>query len=264
MPGGSQQGSFEDEARIVWRADVGARVRATALADHLRDVDTAVSVVGERWGFKLARATAYDNLLNSVGREGPRALERAAVQQGFGPVDFEPLADWTGFAWRPLPPRARWPYSDPPRLIEVLADSESQALLGSPLRVVEANYRNPLELVLGGSGTLVVGAIWCLRFIRDWSNKRRFDAAKAHLEEARAREADAEAQQAQARAREADVRADLLRWLLDEAKAGRMVVPPGELLDLVQASDADALDRLAKTPVELELPEQLDVPPPAL
>lgn len=49
-----------------------------------------------------------------------------------------------------------------------------------------------------------------------------------------------------------------MRWLVDEAKAGRMPISVGELLDVVTQDDETALDRLADGNVELRLPSGLD------
>jgi len=52
----------------------------------------------------------------------------------------------------------------------------------------------------------------------------------------------------------------LTPWLVDEAKAGRVAIPIGELLGAVGPSDDAALGRLADHRVELEAPAELDPP----
>jgi hypothetical protein len=62
----------------------------------------------------------------------------------------------------------------------------------------------------------------------------------------------------EAAAGEAETRAELFRWLVDEAKSGRIVVPPGDLLKTVSPAEMRALGRLAATDVTLRLPPGTD------
>jgi hypothetical protein len=187
-------------------------------------------------------------------REGPRAIEDAAGRLGYDPRDLSDLDEWLHTGWWPrVPPRrpGRFPYRDPTTLLQALADMQLPELLGARTEIDRAAYRNPLEVVLGGSGLLIAGVISILRLVRDWSNTRRRGAADAQRAEASAREQDA-------RADECEARAELVRWLVDEAKAGRIPIPVGELLDLVTNSEETALERLASGTVELELPPGID------
>jgi hypothetical protein len=94
--------------------------------------------------------------------------------------------------------------------------------------------------MLGGSGFLVLGAAAALRFVRDYSATRRLGAVKADLAEASA-------------VRE-DLRTDLFRWVVGEVQAGRMLVPPADLLRLLSDADVQALNTLARSDVALDLP----------
>jgi len=55
-----------------------------------------------------------------------------------------------------------------------------------------------------------------VRLVRDWSSSRRRGGAQARAAEAAAKDAEA--------------RAEFVCWLVEEAKSGRMLLPPGELL----------------------------------
>lgn len=103
-------------------------------------------------------------------------------------------------------------------------------MIGNPLTISSAEYRNPLELVLTGSGFMISGALLVLRMVRDWGNTRRRGAAVAQQEEATARRSATQA--------------DFMEWLVDEAKHGRLAVPPGDLLGLMTQSDVNAAQRL--------------------
>jgi hypothetical protein len=89
-----------------------------------------------------------------------------------------------------------------------------------------------------------------MRLVRDWS-KHQASGSRTGAAEAGAREQEAHAD-------EREARADLVRRLVDEAKAGRMPILVGELLDVVTDDDQTVLDRLAKGSVELQLPPGLD------
>jgi hypothetical protein len=65
--------------------------------------------------------------------------------------------------------------------------SQSQCLFSEQVRVVEVSYRNAIEVILGGSGFLMVGAMLMLRIVRDWSSARRAGAVAATMTESAAR-----------------------------------------------------------------------------
>jgi hypothetical protein len=237
---------------LAWRTDLGAGIRVGDLAAHLQDLDTAVCI-GERWGVELARASEWQVLMNRIAREGPRALAQAAEGLGFDERDLFELDEWlhTGRWFSGPRRRGRNPWD----FIEALADTETPEVLGAPTVVSRAEYRNPVEIVLTGSGFLLLGTVYVARLVRDWSSTRRIGAAAAREAEA---SAEASARTAAASAREAEDRAEMLHWLVDEAKAGRMPVPPGDLLNSVTHTEAKALRRLASTDVTLQLPQGLD------
>jgi len=193
----------------------------------------------------FARTAAQYQLLYEVGRRGPEALVESARQLGFDEqeaFDLE-LRYFEGPWWRYWQGR-RPPFLGPEGVVRGLADARTPALLGSPVQVQHAEYRNPLEVVLTGSGFLIFGTIYVLRMVRDWSNKRREGAAAAH--------------EAEAAARRKAAGADLMEWLVDEAKAGRQHVPPGDLLNVVSAAEGEAMRRLAAEDVQLQLPPGAD------
>jgi hypothetical protein len=200
--------------------------------------------MGERWGERLARGAVYQSLLRRFIEKGPRAIERELRSLGYSRGDADELEEWfyTGVwrRWRP----GRWPYGGPDELLYALADIRAPELLGQSARVSTLGYSNPLVVELGGSGFLIAGSIYALRMVRDWSSRRRIGAA--------------DARDAEARASGEEARAELLQWLVDEAKAGRMPVPAGDLLQLVTASDVEAVDRLAEEEISLRLPSGLD------
>jgi hypothetical protein len=231
---------------VAWRADVGAGARVGELADVLHDLDVTIKA-GERWGVALARAAAQYQLMYEVGRRGPEALIESARQLGFGERDVADVEHWyfegPWRSWR----RGRRPSLGPEELVRRLADVRTPDLLGSPVQVQHAEYRNPLEVVLTGSGFVIFGTIYVLRMVRDWSNKRREGAAAARETEAAARRQAAGA--------------DLMEWLVDEAKAGRLHVPPGDLLNVVTPAEGEAMRRLAVEDVQLQLPPGTDTAP---
>lgn len=236
-----------DLVSVTWRADLGPGARVGDLADRLRDLDTAVNV-GERWGTVLARTAAQYELMYEVGRRGPEALIESARQLGFDAREaFDIERSYFEGPWWRLRGRRRAPFAGPDELIRGLADLRAPALLGSPVHAQHAEYRNPLELVLTGSGFLILGTIYALRMVRDWSNKRREGAAAARNAEATARQKAAGA--------------DLMEWLVEETKAGRLHVPPGDLLSVVSALDGQALHRLAANDTDLQLPQGIDPRP---
>lgn len=239
----------------MWRAQLGSGARVGELAAHLQDLETAV-LLGERWGTALARAAAYRALLDRIFREGPGAADQLAERLGYGGRDLFELDEWlhTGrWPGRPSGRPGRFPYGDPTTALQALADLEMLPLLGSRPVVDRASYENPLELILAGSGFAIAGAVSVLRLVRDWSNTRRLGAAQADR-------AEAEARIWHARADGAEADGNLARWLVSEAKAGRVAIPIGELLAAVGPSDEAALGRLADHHVELEAPAELDPP----
>ncbi len=129
-------------------------------------------------------------------------------------------------------------------MVQSLAAARATRTIGSRIEVISAEYRNPIEVVLGGSGFLLLGVIYALRFVRDWSNTRRVDAARAT--------------QAEQDARRASSHADFSEWLVSEARRGNLHVPPQELVNIVTNSDLRAIDRLAENEVQLQLPPGSD------
>jgi hypothetical protein len=238
--------------RVVYHADVGPLARAGDIARQLHDLE-AVVCLGERWGFIVARAASAQELWSQIVREGSAAFTDRALGLGYELRDLRAMEHWLELGEPPWRSR-RYPLRDPGAMVAAIADNRVPEKLGSAARVRRVSYENPLEVALTGSGFLIGGVVYALRMIRDWSSARRAAAAEAD-------EAAAIANQAQARAIQAWSEADVLRFFLDEARAGRWHVPPGDLLGTVRSEDLAAANRLAGGDVKLTLPEGLDPSP---
>ena len=115
-------------------------------------------------------------------------------------------------------------------------------LLGAPPRVVHIEYKNPFELILLASGFALTGILKVCRFARDYSAQKRI--------------ANAQATAAEAHADLHVTRADTARWLLQEAQQGRVHVPPADMLSVVTAEDMAAIQRLADSEIQLQMPPE--------
>ncbi|MGH8913250.1 MAG: hypothetical protein ACRDZM_01895 [Acidimicrobiia bacterium] len=235
LPRGLRPPREGNVTEITWRADIGPALTPGDIAACFDDLQTAMSV-GERWGVRLARESARRTILNQISREGPRVLGGLARELGYDERDIDMLDEWMHGPWGP---RRSWAV-DPWGILDTVADTQATKELGSHAVVQRAEYRNPLEVILTGSGFLILGCAYTLRLIRDWSNTRRAGAGAAR--------------EAVAAARHAEARAELFQWLVDEARAGRMPVPPGALLNMVTQTEAEAVHRLATSDIALELP----------
>jgi hypothetical protein len=245
LPPGLRVPAAGDLASVTWRADLGGDARLGDLADLLRDLDTVVAV-GGRWGLTLARAATEHQLEYEIGRGGPRALLDAVTQLGLDRRDFDGDIDRWYFEgpWRWRSRRGRPSFWSPEALLRLLVDARTPDALGLAMQTRSVAYRNPLEVILSGSGFLLLGTITALRLVRDWSNTRRHGSA--------------EAQEAEASARRYSAQADLMEWLVDETKAGRLHIPPSDLLNSVSAGQGEAIRRLAEQDVQLGLPPGTD------
>jgi hypothetical protein len=141
-------------------------------------------------GVTFARSAAGYQPTYEVRRRGPDAMIEAATQLGFAQLDLSGIEPW--FYERPRwwggrSGRSSWPLWDPGDLVRMLADGRTPDFLGLPVQVSRVEYRNRLEVVFGGSGFLILGAIYVLRLIRDWSSARRQGAAAAREAGRRAR-----------------------------------------------------------------------------
>jgi hypothetical protein len=235
-----------DLVSATWRADIGAGARLNELADVLRDLDMVIGV-GERWGTTLARAAAQYQLVYEIEGRGPRALIEAARQIGLA-SDVVDVGRWffDDWLWSRRGRPGRPVFWSPDDLVRMVADARTPELLGSPMYAGQVEYRNPLEVILSGSGFLILGTTYALRMVRDWSNTRRQGSAMAD--------------EAAANARRHLAQADLMEWLVDEAKAGRLHVAPGDLLNGVTPAENEAMSRLAEREVQLQLPPGTDPP----
>jgi hypothetical protein len=239
-PLGSPAPAEGDLGYVTWQASLGPFARPGQLADHLRDLGSALDA-GERWGSVLARRAVYRQLQVQLLLEGPRFVEAAVGELGYRPRELPAQEHWlhAGLSAQVFPhPEHSNLFEE---LLDILTSVRMVEKLGSAVYIVRASYQNPIEVVLGGSGFLLLGVIYTLRLVRDWSCARRVGTANA--------------KQAEATAARAVTQADLLQWLVDEAKAGRMHVRPTELVSVVTQPELQALDRLASNEINLKLPE---------
>jgi len=217
---------------LTWSADIGPGARVGAVAAHLADLQTAADV-GDRWGVRLAESAALFRLEEDLLRRGPRSLEEELGEwPDLDDLPLMALDEWlhTG-RWHPRQ-RLGPPYmTDPLEMLRLLASRRVSQLLGTPIRATRIEYRNPVEAILMGSGFLLLGTIKVLTLIRDWSSDRRERAAAANVAESEARRFASSA--------------ELSEWLVSEARAGRLHVPVGELVQLVTPADYQALQRLS-------------------
>lgn len=210
--------------------DVGPSALISELSRRIDDLCVVVEV-GHRWGFGLARTVASWDLYYEIDRRGPEALEEL-----FGPE------------WRRRRRSRRYmyeflefgPFFEDPEWITLL-DRRAEGLIGQPVTVGRLQYQNPIELVLGGSGLLLLGVAMAARLVRDWSSTRRTN-------EAVAREAEAEARMTEDRAR-------LYRWMVNEARRGDSPIPVGELVQIVTPAEVKSLARLSADAITLQLPQ---------
>jgi hypothetical protein len=194
----------------------------------------------------IGQYDAKRQLLYQARREGPSFLEREATSLGFSSDEVYELYEWLDLGiHRGI---RQWPTSAYPLdILQSLAAARATRTIGEGIDVARVEYRNPIEVILGGSGFLLLGVIYAVRFVRDWSSKRRLGAAQATIAEHDARRSGSHA--------------DFTEWLVDEARQGRLYVPPQELVNLITNSDVRAIDRLSENDVWLELPRGTDAPP---
>jgi hypothetical protein len=234
-----------DRVRFTWRADLGPASRIERLANHLADLASVVEL-GERWGMILGQYDARRQLLYQARRTGPNFLEREAIGLGFSSDEIYELYEWLDLGFHQG--TRRWLTSAYPiDILQNLAAARATRTIGERIDVAQVEYRNPIEIVLGGSGFLLLGVIYAVRFVRDWSSNRRLAAAQATMAEHDARRSGSHA--------------DFAEWLVSEARQGRLYAPPQELVNLITNSEVRAIDRLAENDIRLELPPGTDAPP---
>jgi len=231
----------DESVSLTWRSNIGPSASVGTIAAHLADLQTALDV-GASWGLVHAEEAASQAFEREAQARGLAALTEISDQWP-NIAYLQAYGDWEYFPIGPLTPEPRGGrYLAWPRGIARLASSSYvPELLGDPIRVAHVEYENPIEVVLFGAGLVLMGTVKVLRMIRDWSSQQRIGEAIADA-------AEATAQQAQSAA-------DLGRWLVDEARAGRQHVPIGELMSRVTPSDLDAIRRLADSDVQLQLPQ---------
>lgn len=225
---------------LTIRVNLGPRIPMTKLTDSVADLASVVEL-GTKWGETLAQsAAAWD--IADVLRRGERHGLELLLERELGGEGFHELLDFIYDA----PPPYRWMSAGHPAW-ELARDRRAVNIRGQAARPTSLRYENPLELILCGAGSLLMGVILAARLVRDWSNQRRIGAAAAAQAEAEARKAYAEAGRAEAAA-------DFARWMAEEAKSGRGALPQLELLKAITPHEARAIERLAEQDVELSLP----------
>lgn len=212
----------------------------TKLADTVTDLASVVEL-GTRWGETLAQTAAAWDLAYVLRRGDRRGLELLLERE----LDGERLHDLLDFVYD-APPPYRWMSAGHPAW-ELARDRRAVDIRGRAARPTSLRYENPLELILCGAGSLLMGAIVVARLVRDWSSQRRIAAAAVAQAKAEARKAHAEAERA-------EIATDFARWMADEARAGRGALPQLELLKAITPDEARAIDRLAEQDVQLSLP----------
>lgn len=243
LPRGLQPPAYGDTVTVGWRADLGREARVGDVGNHLHDLQVAIDL-GERWGTLLATAAAVLLFEEQVRGAGPGFLSRELDQWNIDPRVAMHIEEWvlTG-EWPRRRDLGRFAVEGPLNVVRLISNRRVPELLGEPATAQHVEYRNPVEVVLIGSGLLLLGTVKVLRLIRDWSTDRRTSAARADV-------ADAVARTYKSRARLAD-------YLVREAIQGREHVPVGDLLGVTTAVDLDAVERLTSTDVRLELPPGL-------
>jgi hypothetical protein len=235
-----------DITSFTWRADIGADATVGAVAAYLQDLSTAVGL-SERWGVAIAQVAATSSVRVRLVSDDLTEREVELIESlGYSLDDLRNYVRYWLYPYEAGPPRRsiyRMPWLlDPP--LQLLIDGEALALQGQPVRVRSLEYRNPIELVIGGAGVSLYSLIQLARFIRDWGSER--DVTKAG-----ARKANAEASSAESEAR-------LKSWLVDQAISGKIPLAPSLLTNLLSGGDVAALDRLSTTAPELTLPPGQD------
>jgi hypothetical protein len=134
-------------------------------------------------------------------------------------------------------------FIDLPSILGKYADAALPELLRPAIRAEEISYRNPIELILLGSGVAVLAAVQAFRLVRDWNSRKQIGQAAAKTAEAQAR---------------IDVaRADIVEYFAGEVTAGRVQVKPSEFAKLATPTDLKALSALVGAETTLELPRGL-------
>jgi hypothetical protein len=113
-------------------------------------------------------------------------------------------------------------------------------LLGPVPIISSISYSNPIVIIIPAVavGALVTGTLAAIRLARDWRSARRGGRAQA-------RTADADAGIA-------EKRLEVVSWMVDEAKAGRLPVTAGDLINFVNEPEIRALDAITSKPLEIE------------
>lgn len=239
-PPGLRWPDHGDTVSLTIRVDLGPRVPMFRLADCVSDL-ASVTELGSKWGELLAESAAGWDIAN-LARRGDRHGLEFLLREELYDLHFEEVHELLYGG----PPPYRWLLAGHP-VWGLLQAQRAGDIRGQATRPTRLTYENPLELILCGTGALLMGAVMAARLVRDWSSQRRIAAAAATQAEAEARKAEAEADRA-------ETTADFARWMADEAKAGRGGLPQMELLKAITPGEARAIERLAEQDVQLSIP----------
>lgn len=225
---------------VTWGTNIGPSADLDNFAQVVEDFNTVVQL-GQRWGEILTRAAASRDLWSRIAEDPGELVRRAEILGLPSPTADDPFLDPTLYA------RGIWAYpwtrvglANVDVIAQTIVDSEIAPELGIPPRLLRVRYENPLEIAIVVSVGAVGGVLRVLRMIRDWRADRRRAAARASKGEAEARLQN--------------VKADMAAWLLEEAKAGRGQVSPGELYSTIGEKEARAITHLASRQTRVQAP----------
>lgn len=201
---------------------------------------TDVTELGTKWGGLLAETAASWDIANLVRQSDRRGLELLLREELYD-LHFEEARELLYGS----PPPDRWLLAGHP-VWGLLQDQRASELRGQTTRPTRLTYENPLELILCGTGALLMGAVMAARLARDWSSQRRIVAAAATQAEAEARKAEGEADRAEDHCR--------LCALDGRRGEGRPRGTPADgATEGHHPGEARAIERLAQQDVQLSL-----------
>lgn len=159
-PGGLRwPGPESDLSSLTIRVDLGPRISMMKLADSVSDLASVVEL-GTKWGESLAQSAAAWDVAYVLRRGDRHGLERLLERElGGGPESEELLH----FVYDPPPPY-RWMSAGHPAW-ELARDRRAVNIRGQAARPTSIRYENPLELILCGAGSLLMGAILVARLV---------------------------------------------------------------------------------------------------
>ncbi|WP_155892832.1 hypothetical protein [Intrasporangium chromatireducens] len=232
-----------DNYQISLRADLGRAASVDRVSEYLAAFHTVLDV-GERWGVVMAEEASVRSLMAELliaGDGGEPSLHPILKEMPWYDEKRIYLAVNRMIEHRVGEhPELQM---EAPRVLREVASLSVPQILGPSVSATEVTYRNPIEIIVGGSAFALYGAVQLLRIIRDWKSRRR--------------QTDSAARIADAAAREASARADVIEYLGNEITSGRLHVPASQLGAMLTQSDLSAVAKLAGPEPTLELPSNV-------